>query len=167
MRIKIVNKTTIYQVATILFINIWRLLFCSCWILDYLTWYVFSLSKINVKCGKRLFKNFLIFYSRCFQGLVNEVSLMKVTVEESIGKYRSSHRSYSVKNCVLENFSKFTGKNRKRKKETLAQVLSCGFWEIIKNTFFTEYPRWLLLKYLEVSRSLYGCFMLSLIFIVE
>ena len=32
------------------------------------------------------------------------------------------------------------------KKETLAQVLSCEFWEISKNSFFTEHFWWLLLK---------------------
>ena len=32
------------------------------------------------------------------------------------------------------------------KKETLAQVFSCQFCEISKNTFFTEHPRWLLLQ---------------------
>ena len=31
------------------------------------------------------------------------------------------------------------------KKETLVQVFSCEFWEISKNTFFTEHLRWLLL----------------------
>ena len=31
------------------------------------------------------------------------------------------------------------------KKETLAQVFSCEFCEISKNTFFTEHLRWLLL----------------------
>ena len=32
------------------------------------------------------------------------------------------------------------------KKETPAQVFSCEFFEISKNTFFTEHLRWLLLK---------------------
>ena len=32
------------------------------------------------------------------------------------------------------------------KKENLAQVLSCEFWEILKNTFFIERLRWLLLS---------------------
>ena len=31
------------------------------------------------------------------------------------------------------------------KTETLPQVFSCEFWEICKNTFFIEDPRWLLL----------------------
>ena len=32
------------------------------------------------------------------------------------------------------------------KEETLAQVFSCEFWEICKNTFFIENRRWLLLS---------------------
>ena len=56
---------------------------------------------------------------------------------------------------VLRNFTKFTGKHLCQslfydkaagltpatlfKKETLAQVFSCEFCEISKNTFFTEY----------------------------
>ena len=32
------------------------------------------------------------------------------------------------------------------KKETLAQVFSCKFCEIFKNTFFTEHFHWLLLQ---------------------
>ena len=31
-------------------------------------------------------------------------------------------------------------------KETLAQVFSCEFWEIFKNTFFIEHLSWLLLN---------------------
>ena len=33
------------------------------------------------------------------------------------------------------------------KKETLSQVLFCEFCEIVKNTFFIEHLRWLLLKW--------------------
>ena len=59
-----------------------------------------------------------------------------------------------MKNGVLRNFSKFTGKNLCQslfliklqawpatllKKETLAHVFSCEFCEISKNTFFTEH----------------------------
>ena len=35
------------------------------------------------------------------------------------------------------------------KKETLAHVFSCKFWEIFKNTIFMEHPWWLLLKKIE------------------
>ena len=48
---------------------------------------------------------------------------------------------------VFKNFAKFTGKhlcyslffNKVFKKETLAQVFSCEFCEISKNSLFTEY----------------------------
>ena len=67
---------------------------------------------------------------------------------------RSNHRRCSVKKGVLRNFAKFTGKHLCQslffnqvaggtcnliKKETLAQVFSCEFCEIFKNTFFTEH----------------------------
>ena len=63
---------------------------------------------------------------------------------------RSSHRRCSVKKGVLRNFTKLTGKHLCQslffnkvvgqacnfiKKETLAQVFSCKFCEICKNTF--------------------------------
>ena len=70
---------------------------------------------------------------------------------------RRNHRRCSVRKGVLNNFSKFKGKHRIQsecgkacnfiKKETLAQVFSCEFWEISKNTFFTEH--------LQVTASTY------------
>ena len=57
---------------------------------------------------------------------------------------RSSHWKCTVKKGVLINFTTFTGKHVCQslffKKETLAQVLSCKFWETSKNAFFTEHP---------------------------
>ena len=57
--------------------------------------------------------------------------------------YRSNHQRCSMKKDVLRNFAKFTGKHLCQslffKKETLAQVFSCEFCEISKNTFFTEH----------------------------
>ena len=64
---------------------------------------------------------------------------------KSLPMYRSSHQRCSVKKGVLRNFTKFTEKDLRQrlffniKKETLAQVFSCGFCEIPKNTFFTEH----------------------------
>ena len=47
-----------------------------------------------------------------------------------------------MKKGALKHFTKFTGKHLCQslfiKKETLAQVFSCEFCEIYKNTFFTE-----------------------------
>ena len=66
--------------------------------------------------------------------------------------YRSSHRGCSVRKGVLKIFSKFTGKHLCQsllfnkasacnfiKKETLAQVFSCEFSKISKDTFFIEH----------------------------
>ena len=52
-------------------------------------------------------------------------------------KYRSSRPEVFCENGVLR---KFTGKHLSQslffeKKEAMAQVLSCEFWEISKNTF--------------------------------
>ena len=69
---------------------------------------------------------------------------------------RSSHRRCSLKKSVLRNFGKFTEKHLCQspffnkvavlrhaillKKETLAQVFSCKFFEIFKNTFLYRTP---------------------------
>ena len=63
-----------------------------------------------------------------------------------IDKNRSSYQRCSVRKGVLRNFAKFTENTcawacNFIKKETLAQVLSCEFCEISKNTFFTEHLR--------------------------
>ena len=64
---------------------------------------------------------------------------------------RNSHRRCSIKKAVIKNFSKFTGKHLRLSlsflkkllqgsacnfinKEFLAQVFSCEFWKIFKNT---------------------------------
>ena len=62
---------------------------------------------------------------------------------------RSSRPEVFCKKGVLRFFPKFTGKhlcqslffNKVVKKETLAQVFSCEFCEISKNTFSTEHLR--------------------------
>ena len=70
---------------------------------------------------------------------------------------RSSRPTVFCEKGVLRNFAKFTGKHLCQslffnkflffiKKETLAQTFSCEFYEISKNTFFTEHLRWLLLE---------------------
>ena len=73
---------------------------------------------------------------------------------------RSSRLEVFRKKDVLRNFAKFTGKQLpeacnfiEKEKETPAQVFSCGFSEISKNTFFTEHPRGLLLKRLSKGVS--------------
>ena len=78
------------------------------------------------------------------------MQLQKVALETVVHQNSSSHRSYSVRKGVLRNFAKFTEKQLSKAcnnclrpatllKETLAQVFSCEFCEISKNTFFTEH----------------------------
>ena len=73
--------------------------------------------------------------------------------------FRSSHWRCSIKKGVLRNFAKSTGKHLCQtlffnkiaglrpllkhfiKKESLAQIFSCEFCEISKNTIFTEHLR--------------------------
>ena len=62
-------------------------------------------------------------------------------------------RGVLCKKVFFRNFTKFAGKhlchslffNNSFKKETLAQVFSCKFCKISKNTFCTEHLWWLLL----------------------
>ena len=66
--------------------------------------------------------------------------------------FRSSHPEVFCKRGVLRNLAKFTGKhlcqslflnkfiNNFIKKETLAQVFSCEFYEISKNNLFYRTP---------------------------
>ena len=72
------------------------------------------------------------------------------------GRVASSHRRYSKKKRVLKSFAKFTGKHLcqnhnfnkvaglrpatlLKKKKTQAQVFSCEFFKISKNTYFEEH----------------------------
>ena len=84
---------------------------------------------------------------------------------------RSSHPDVFCKKSVLGNFAKFTGKHQCQslffnkvvglrpeacnfiKKEALAQVFSCEFCEISKNTFIIEHLWWLLLTELQLMRQ--------------
>ena len=83
---------------------------------------------------------------------------MKHEMLGRIEKYHNSRQTQPLevfcKKKVLRNFEKFTGKHLCEslffnkveacnfiKKETLAQVFSCEFREISKNTSFTEHIR--------------------------
>ena len=64
--------------------------------------------------------------------------------------YRSSRQEVFCKKSVLRNVTKFTGKHKcqsrnkvaglRLKKETLARVFSCEFYDISKNTYFHRTP---------------------------
>ena len=84
------------------------------------------------------------------------MALFKWRDEVFADKYRSSRPEVFCIKGVLENFAKFTVKHRCQslifnkvtglrpatllKKEALAQVFSCDFCEIFKNTFFYQTP---------------------------
>ena len=73
---------------------------------------------------------------------------------------RSSRQEVFCKKRVLTNLRKFTGKHLCQRlwhrcfpvpvSETLAQLFSCEFCEISKNTIFTEHLWWLLLNSLKL-----------------
>ena len=84
------------------------------------------------------------FYAQLLQNF-SELKFCK----KSLYEYKShlytkaAVQRFSVKS-ILRNFAKFTGKRLCQslffnKKETLAQVFSCDFCEISKNTFFIEH----------------------------
>ena len=79
---------------------------------------------------KGVLRNFAKFTGR---HLSQSLFLNKVA---GFRNYRSSHQSCSVRKGVLRNFAKLT----LLKKETLAQVFSCEFPEISKNTFSYRAP---------------------------
>ena len=85
-----------------------------------------------------LIKNLRIIYKICFPKNKCSKNFWKI-VRKIV---RSSHRRCSVKRGVLRNFAKLTGKHLCQslfiKKETLAQMFFCEFYEISKRTFFTE-----------------------------
>ena len=69
---------------------------------------------------------------------------------------RSSRWRCSVRKGVPRNFAKFTGKQLCQslffiKKETLAQLFSCEFFEISKNTFLQNTSEQLLLTCMNVT----------------
>ena len=101
-------------------------------------------------------KKFPVLYGKSTKGYM-EKAIMKSDWEKEDDDYPETvAQRCSVKKIVLRNFAKFIGKQLCQslffnkvagwpKKETLAQVFSCEFCEIIKNTFSTEWLPWLLL----------------------
>ena len=90
-----------------------------------------------------------------------------ITSEQNLKmwKIQNSHTEVSCKKGVLKSFLKVTEKQLCQslffnkvagfrpatllKKETLAQVYSCEFWQIVKKTFFIKHLQWLLLKIMD------------------
>ena len=85
--------------------------------------------------------------------------LIQPAVFEKCQLSGSNHQRCSIKTGVLRNFTKFTVKQLCQSlffniclrpatlwKKRFWQIFSCEFYEISKNTFFTEHPWWLLLQ---------------------
>ena len=102
--------------------------------------------KYNVNCTT--LKIVLLSFDK--SGKWNSHCLLRYKVRkmEVVFRSRSSHAEVFCKKGILINFAKFTGKHLwvsfliklLDKKETLAQVFSCEFCEISKNTFFNKTP---------------------------
>ena len=108
-------------------------------------------SHIKLKVSSLILFFFLRFSFNPLENVVRGIKWKHWEEKGHLTVFRSSHRRCSVRKCVFRNFSKFTGKqlcqnlffNKVQawglKKETLAQVFSCEFWEISKNIFFAEH----------------------------
>ena len=71
-------------------------------------------------------------------------------IDKLVTEFRSSRSEVFCEEGVPRNFAKLAEKHLCQglvfnKKETLGQVFFCEFFEISKNTFFTEHLWWLLL----------------------
>ena len=108
-------------------------------------------------------ENNFIWHFNIFWVMVGKTTYAINIVTDMFHKYRirnlgSSHQRCSIKKGILRNFNKFTGKQlcqsaflneaaglsrttliKNIKKDTLAQVLSCVYYQISKNTFFAEH----------------------------
>ena len=74
-----------------------------------------------------------------FQILVNFLKPHRIVTSSTVSRWLKGHLSISIKVCL-----RFIHFNQPQacnfiKKEALAQVFSCEFCEISKNTFFTEH----------------------------
>ena len=87
----------------------------------------------------------LVCFSYRNISLIN-MTFPRMSLSKNWQSDRSSLPEVFCKRCVLRNFAIFTGKHLCQslcnfvKQETLAQVFSCEFCEISKNTFFHRTP---------------------------
>ena len=103
-----------------------------------------------------------ILIGKCKTSIIAHTERQTVLIKFELASNRSSHQRCSVRKGALRNFTKFTWKHLCQslffnkvagsdlwetlaqacnfiKKETLAQVFSCEFCKISKNTFLAEH----------------------------
>ena len=93
----------------------------------------------------RLDKYWLINWGKLFPHEKESLKRPIMPLKRLIAICRSSRPEVFCKKGILRNFTKFTGKHLRQtlffiKKVSLAQVFSCDFCEISKNTFFCKTP---------------------------
>ena len=142
------------KLCSILLSSNWRNYIVICWLPSWYLFFHFSRSDLllvsNYVNNIYLFQKLNIFLS--FKEV--EIWLIQLPYCE-VNFSRSSHQSCSMKKSILRNFTKFKGKHLCQSLfliKTLAQVFSCEFCEISKNTFFTEHL-WTTALLLELVRN--------------
>ena len=106
------------------------------------------------KCSKirKLIPYTFIGWSTMSKGGFKKWLLERINqFSRSFGRTKAATGGVLSEKAFVRNFTKLTGKHQCQslflnkvagsfiKRETLAQVLSCGFCEISKNTFFTKH----------------------------
>ena len=105
-----------------------------------LDWKIRNSGKLSI--SKKSLLNFIRPCANSIFNIHNPYGIKLLT------RFRSSHRRCSIRKGVLRNFAKLTGKHlcqslflnyETLQLKTLAQVFSCEFCKISKNTFLTEH----------------------------
>ena len=113
-------------------------------------------------CFKNSVITYLVHYTWKFISFISDLFVDKIFVGCPT-KNRSSHRRSSVKKGVVRILSENMGKlclsarPATLLRESLAQVSSCEFSEISKNTFFTEHLRTAASKRMNIFLKIWSC----------
>ena len=109
-------------------------------------WFV-NVRETKPRSKKKMFSYLVSVF--CLRGLILQTELNLHEVPQKIIRFYTQSYRCSVRKGFLRNFTNFTEKHLCQslflnkvgliKKEALAQVVSCEFCEISKNTFFIEY----------------------------
>ena len=110
--------------------------------------------KVHFLCSERASKGPLNWLTTPSNNSCQKLVFYSFLSAADLQATRSSHREVFCKKVVYKSFERFTGKHLCRslffnkvaglrpfiKKEALAQVFSCEFYEISENTFFYRAP---------------------------